>query len=83
MSPCVFLSYGTWKDPSWGNVLVPGSGGRAVFFVCDKCQEASERGGDPGDVKFAVEVKDGQVILHPVEELEDVPAISREMVEEN
>ena len=26
-----------WKHPSWGNILVPGSGGRASAIICDRC----------------------------------------------
>lgn len=65
----------TWNYPTWGNVLLPGSGGRAVCFVCDTCQESEKKGTDPGHVKYAVEISDSEYILHSIEELEDLPAI--------
>ncbi len=66
----------TWKYPVWGNVLIPGCQGRALFYVCDRCQESSEKGIDPGPVKYAVEVRNKEFILHRVEELEDVPPVT-------
>lgn len=65
----------TWQFPIWTNVLVPLCGNRAMAVVCDKCYHAKEKGNDPGPIKFAVEVRGEDVIMHKFEELEDVPTI--------
>ena len=63
----------SWKNPVWGNVLVEGSSGRAVAFVCDQCLDEKRR------VRFAVEFgKNGGIVYHPVGGLESVPSISEE-----
>jgi hypothetical protein len=67
-----------WANPSWGNILVPGSHGRAVGVVCDRCVVK----GRPKPVKFALERTDGKLIYHPVEELKDVAEITEAQVEE-
>ena len=76
----------TWKHPAWGNVLVKGSGGRALAVVCDKCVARAQKG---FHVKFAIEIESQQteegiiyinVKYHPIEELEDTYEITEEMV---
>ena len=65
----------TWKNNTWGNVLVPGSGGRAVAIVCDECIEQKT------GPEFAVEWDDDfEVRYHRITELEDVPKITEEDV---
>lgn len=66
----------TWKNNTWGNVLVEGSSGRAIAFVCDECVKKKVL------PKYAVEWNDDQseARYHPVEDLEDVPEITKEQV---
>lgn len=64
-----------WEFPVWNNVLVKGMENRAVGIVCDGCQEASEKSGVGGSVKYAVEIRGEEVILHDVDELEDAEHI--------
>ena len=66
----------TWEYPSWGNVLVDGSHGRAVAIICDRCVVK----GRPKKAKFALERTGGRFVYHPVEELEDVPEITEAQV---
>lgn len=85
----------TWAYPTWGNILVPGSEGRAQSVVCDSCIEDASGVKKALDPKYAIEVSahtaaysplgvpetvyDG-ITDHPVKGLEDVPAITEEMV---
>lgn len=64
-----------WKFPVWNNVLFPGLEDRAVAVVCDGCQEAAEKSGVSGLIKYAVEIRGEEVIMHDVEELEAVPPL--------
>jgi len=64
-----------WKSPVWSNFLIPGMEDRAVAVVCDGCQEAAEKSGVGGMIKYAVEVCGEEIILHDVEELEDAEPI--------
>jgi hypothetical protein len=79
-----------WNFPTWGNVLIEGSGGRAVAIVCDKCIAKARRQGF--HVKFAVEILSRirrkrkpiytDIKYHPLEELEDTFVITEEMIAE-
>lgn len=63
-----------WKYPVWtvwNNILTPGMEDRAVAVVCDGCQEAAEKSGVGGSIKYAVEIRGDDVIMHDIEELED------------
>ena len=40
-----------WESPTWGNIMIDGSHGRAGAYVCDACSKLS-----PIPVKFAVEL---------------------------
>ena len=64
-----------WKFPVWNNLLIPGLEDRAVAVVCDGCQEAAEKSGVAGMIKYAVEFRGGKIIMHDVEELESVEPI--------
>jgi hypothetical protein len=64
-----------WSYPTHGNVMVPGSGGRAVSVLCHYCL----RGEIPP--RTAIEVRDdGTVVHHPLDGLLDLPAIGEEAV---
>jgi hypothetical protein len=55
---------------TWGNVMVEGSGGRAVAVLCPTCLH------DGNPPKTAVELReDGSVVHHPVVDLVDVPEV--------
>jgi hypothetical protein len=79
-----------WDFPTWGNVLIEGSEGRAVAIVCDHCVKKARKEGFK--IKFAVEIasridENGEAVYtdikyHPVEELEDTFEITEEMVAE-
>lgn len=64
----------TWKHPSWGNLYVKGSHGRAISFQCDSCLNEKKT------INYAVEFKDKNVIYHPVEKLEDTFEITEDML---
>ena len=64
-----------WKYPVWNNILTPGMEDRAVAVVCDGCQEACEKSGVGGSIKYAVEIRGDDIILHDVDELEDVEPV--------
>lgn len=66
-----------WNYPVWNNILIPGLEDRAVAVVCDGCQEACEKSGVGGMIKYAVEIRGEEIILHDVEELEDVPPLQK------
>lgn len=67
----------TWKAPVWTNLLIQGLEDRAIAVVCDGCQEAMEKSGVAGKIKYAIEVReeDKEIIMHDVDELEDVPPL--------
>jgi len=70
-----------WKHPTWGNVLVPGSWGRACAVVCDQCVvEAKIQG--RFNVKYAIEWNNDYTKFkyHPIEDLSDTYPITEEMV---
>lgn len=55
----------------WGNILVPGSGPRAVSVMCNSCMR---EGIAP---KTAIEVREnGSVVHHPIDQLVEVPEIT-------
>lgn len=62
-----------WGYPVWNNFLIPGLEDRAMAVVCDGCHKAAEISGVSGTIKYAVEFRENEIILHKVEELEDVP----------
>ncbi len=64
-----------WKFPVWNNLLVSGLEDRAVAIVCDCCQEAAMKSGVAGMIKYAVEIRGEEIIMHDVEQLEDVPPL--------
>lgn len=64
-----------WKVPVWNNVLIQGLEDRAVGIVCDGCHEAAEKSGVAAKVKYAIEIRGDDIILHDVEQLEDVEPI--------
>lgn len=67
----------SWQFPTWGNVLIQGCEGGAMAVVCDGCQEANEKSGVPGRIKYAIEVTgDDRVIFHDIEGLEDVESVT-------
>ena len=69
----------TWGPAlTWGNVLIDGSHGRAVAVLCDFCVV----GGRPKSPKFALERTGGMFVYHPIADLEDLPEITEEQVEE-
>lgn len=67
----------TWNYPTWGNLLVEGSTGRAVAIICDTCVDNTPR----PKIKKAMEVTEEIIRYHDVDELEDVPPITEEMLE--
>jgi hypothetical protein len=64
-----------WKFPVWNNFLMPGLEDRAVGIVCDGCHEAAEKSGVSAKIKYAVEIRGEEIILHDVDELEDVEPV--------
>ena len=64
-----------WKYPIWNNIFIPNLADRAVAVVCDGCQEACEKSGVGGSIKYAIEVRGDDVIMHDIEELEDAEPI--------
>lgn len=66
----------TWRYNTWGNVLIPGSEGRAVAIVCDECIEQKR------EPEYAVEWDNDmtEVRYHLISDLEDVPEILSEEV---
>lgn len=64
-----------WKYPVWNNFLTPGLEDRAVAVVCDGCQEACEKSGVGGMIKYAVEVRGEEIIMHDVDDLQDANPI--------
>ena len=73
----------TWQHPTWGNVLVAGSGGRASAVVCDQCvKRASETG--EWNIKYAIEWdgKYAEFKYHLVDDLEDTYEITEDMIED-
>lgn len=64
-----------WKFPVWNSVLIQGLEDRAVGIVCDGCHEAAEKSGVSAKLKYAVEIRGDDIILHDVDELEDVEPI--------
>ena len=65
-----------WKHPVWGNVLVKDKypEPRAISILCDHCIE------DKRQPTYAVEWSDdySKVTYHRVEDLKDLPEISKE-----
>ncbi len=66
-----------WEYPSWGNVLVQGSMGRAIAIVCDRCIKLGKKA---PEVKFAIELHDGKIIYHSKEGLEPTYEITEDML---
>ncbi len=64
-----------WEYPVWNNIFIPNLADRAVAVVCDGCQEAAEKSGVAGMIKYAIEVRGDEVIMHDIEELEDAQPI--------
>lgn len=64
-----------WKFPVWNNFLIQGLEDRAVGIVCDGCHEAAEKSGVSAKLKYAVEIRGDEIIMHDIEELEDVEPI--------
>lgn len=71
-----------WKFPVWNNCLILGLEDRAVGIVCDGCHEAAEKSGVSAKVKYAIEIRGDDIILHDVEQLEDVEPVQDIMAEE-
>ncbi len=69
----------TWEYPTWSNVLVPDAGTRAIAIACDNCVNPA-KGTVKGEIKFAIEWKDGVIHYHPVNTLEDAIPITEEMI---
>ena len=70
-----------WQHPSWGNILVSGSGGRASAIVCDGCVDEARRSRE-WNIKYAIEWNDEHTVFkyHPVEKLKDTYPITEEML---
>lgn len=69
----------TWKDPAWTNVLLKEGiprVSRAVAVMCDSCIEQKK------EARFAIELRDGEIIYHDIGELEELFPIKPEMLEE-
>jgi len=66
-----------WEFPVWNNIFILNSPDRAVGVVCDGCQEAAEKSGVGGMFKYAIEVRGNDVIMHDIEDLEDVEPIEQ------
>ena len=66
----------TWKHPVWGNILVKDKypEPRAISILCDQCIEEKRQ------PVYAVEWSDdySKVAYHKVEDLKDLPDISKE-----
>jgi hypothetical protein len=56
----------TWQYPSAGNVIT-GESGKATAIVHDDCIKNGEI---DGEILYAIEIKNGSIIYHPVLELE-------------
>ncbi len=69
-----------WNYPVWNTFLILGLDDRAVAVVCDDCHEAAEKSGVAGKIKYAVEVRGDDIILHDVEQLEDVPPLPHDPI---
>lgn len=65
----------TWLSPAWNNSLLKGTDRRAVAVVCDGCHESNVQTGVVEKVKYAIEIKDGEILLHNVDELKDIEPI--------
>jgi len=62
----------TWKSPVWMSSLDHQV--RAVAVVCDGCH--NENPGFVEIVKYAIEVREDEIMLHNVDELENVEPIN-------
>lgn len=71
----------TWSFPVWGNILVDEPWQRAMAVLCDNCVD-EEKGVIKGEVKRALEIRDGAPVYHDVDELEDAPPITKKMVDD-
>ena len=77
-----------WETPTWGNILVKNSGGRAMSIMCDDCINAHK------NPIYAVEWEVNEdgisgenyytcVQYTKIEELEDVPEITEKQIRES
>jgi len=67
----------TWPFPVWGNILVVDEPWqRAMAILCDNCVD-EEKGVIKGEVKRALEIRDGAPVYHDVDELEDPRHLKR------
>lgn len=67
----------TWENPAWSNVLlkegIPRIN-RAIAVLCDSCTEKK------ATARFAIEYLGGEIIYHPVGELEKLFSIRPDML---
>ena len=69
-----------WSSPSWGNILLEDSMGRAIGFVCDPCVDTARSKDFPIPILYVVEIdekssEEKSVKYHLITQLEDVPPI--------
>ena len=62
----------TWKYPISNNLLVESWPDQACAIVCDTCIERAED--EPLDIRFAIENRDGELVYHDVNLLDDITA---------
>jgi hypothetical protein len=62
----------SWEFPVEKNLLIPGSPTRAMAIIHDDYVTAGRYHPSRDKIKFAVEFRKGEIIYHPVEDLQPV-----------